>query len=75
MYLMDVSFFTVQIHMCQTLPIFHWYSSGCLVRGLPQEYFISLRYSNHAGHGIAFSSLPGIAGGLRYLFKRLQSYF
>jgi hypothetical protein len=24
-----------------------------------------LRYSDHAGHGIALSSLPGIAGGLR----------
>jgi hypothetical protein len=28
-----------------------------------------LRRLNHAGHGIAFSSLPGIAGGLRYLIK------
>jgi hypothetical protein len=47
------------------VPIFHLYSSGCLFRGLPQEYFISLRYSDHAGHGIALSSLSGIAGGLR----------
>jgi hypothetical protein len=51
------------------IPIFHLYSSGRLFRGLPQEYFILLRYSDHAGHGIALSSLPGIAGGLRNIIK------
>ena len=55
------------------MPIFHRRSSGCLFRGLPQEYFILLRYSDHAGHGIALSSLPGIAGGLRYLITSCRS--
>jgi hypothetical protein len=32
-------------------------------QGLPQEYIISFCYSNLSGHGIAFSSLTGIAGG------------
>jgi hypothetical protein len=52
------------------VPIFHLYSSGCLFRRLPREYyFILLRYSDHAGHGIALSSLPGIAGGLRNIIS------
>jgi iron complex transport system permease protein len=32
-----------------------------------------LLYSLHAGHGIAFSSLPGIAGGLRYLKLKITA--
>jgi hypothetical protein len=32
-------------------------------QGLPQEYIILFYRSNHAGHGIAFSSLTGMAGG------------
>jgi hypothetical protein len=32
--------------------------------GAPREYIILFLCSNHAKHGIAFSSLTGIAGGL-----------
>jgi methyl coenzyme M reductase beta subunit len=42
----------------------------CLVRGLPQEHFIDFRYSYHAGHGIAFFSHTGIAGGLRFIINK-----
>jgi hypothetical protein len=41
------------------------YSFDLLVREIHRKYLIVFRYSYHAGHGIAFSSLTGIAGGLR----------
>ncbi|MDR0495802.1 MAG: hypothetical protein LBG95_09290, partial [Treponema sp.] len=38
-------------------------------QGLSQEYFILFKYFHLAGHGIAFSSLTGIAGGLLKIIK------
>ncbi|MDR1412053.1 MAG: hypothetical protein LBI91_07595, partial [Spirochaetaceae bacterium] len=42
----------------------------CLI---PHNQF-AFRYSDHAPHGIAFSSLTGIAGGLRNIMKERRKW-
>jgi hypothetical protein len=49
------------------------YSFDRPVREIPRKYLIVFGYSYHAGHGIAFSSLTGIAGGLRKIIT--NGYF